>query len=224
MDWLKAAEHYRTKADVIVWTEASHNAEVLGRKTPWHTWSSENEMVIQTRLGFFSAPCSHVPPQKALAPRNRFRTANGEFRPPVPARIVRAKYDGRRVFIIGAHMPASVEGREGLRGKWARVRAYREALSNLRELLDQIKAGHPGAAIIVANDWNLNHKRFWVRAYLRRRLNMKFRYRFWRSLPGDLAPRLVSTVWTHNCEVVWAAQLPKREPFDHRAALVTINL
>lgn len=228
-DFESAAADYRSNSDIVSWTETTPDSQVnVLRHTPnWVTWSAldnkRGECAIQADKDQFKVRLVGTRVHRLTT----FRFYAGTtLRPAVRARVLHLedRLTGKHLFVVAIHMPASVEGPAGLRGTRARVNSYRDCLKNLRLLLDSVQEQHPDAAIAVCADWNLNHKRIWVRVFLRRKLGLRFRWRIWHKVGGTHGSRLIDAIWVHNCRVVSVRARKKRPGFDHKAVRAVIQM
>lgn len=164
----KALTEHRANCGVITGTEATrpkwdtllteggwqafHEVGDYGRGDPWVAWNP----AIWSGAGGWTRQLSTV-------------TYNGR-RPHAACQLLDHNVFRERVAFLAVHFPAHLEG-DMRRGRvTTRVRAYRSAFSGLRDLVAHLRIEHPGVRVVLGADWNLNVRRRWVRAVIRRGL------------------------------------------------------
>lgn len=120
----------------------------------------------------------------------------------------------RRIIIRWAHMPSSVQQGGGWSKVAGRVRVYHAAMRTWRSIVRLTLRNHPDAVLIVVADWNLDHGRSWVRAYLGRHLKP---LRPVLAHEGTLGAREVDVAWVWGAETSDAAVHRQMPGLDHRA-------
>lgn len=153
---LTGTEATRPKWDTLLtedgW-QAFHEAGDYGRGDPWVAWNP----AIWTVVANWTVQLSPV-------------TYNGR-RPHAAVVVLEHKvFTGWRVVFLSSHFPAHLEGDMRRSRLTTRVRAYRSALAGVRDLVGHLHVSYPGARIVFGADWNLNIRRRWVRAAIRRGL------------------------------------------------------
>lgn len=175
-------DFYRERADVISTTETSQRE----RSKPFDVegWdfyrprggAGRRQNTITWRTDVFERAGK---PFAELLSKTTWRRAIGNHAetPWIWATVVplRHKATGRKVFVLAAHLPSSVEGndtREGYTDATPnRVKAHRESLRSLQSFAREIIESEPEAAILLAADWNMNVRRPVVAKWLSKSLS-----------------------------------------------------
>lgn len=154
--------------------------------------------------------------------KTSFALGNGKPRPRIHLIGVPLKHkaSGRVVVRCVVHTPSAVEGKSGLVEGARRALAYRETLSGIASVRKSLRKRFPGAAIVVAGDWNLNLRLPWTKALIR--TAMPGLKSSWRSMPqrGTHGTRVIDDI-RHNKRLVVkrTGLLPRPLGFDHTPVL-----
>lgn len=108
---------------------------------------------------------------------------------------------GRTVIVMATHLPSDVEGRWSTDD--AKVLAHKSALAGWRRLVARLREQYPTASFILAADWNLDHKKAWVRRELGNRLGNGLTNAWPASYDGSgtHGRRLIDADWRRGVDV-----------------------
>lgn len=208
------------KADIVTLTEVTLRRFNVPRgwDVVWFSGAGRNECAVLFKTSVFertdevawAVPISRTP----------YALGSGKVRPRVHLIGVelRHKRSGNIVNAEVFHTPSAVEGKGGLIKGVRRVTALLECFSGVTA---HRKVDLRGEASFVAADWNLDHKKAWVRALLRSSVR-GFRTAWRDPLPrqGNMHfGRLIDGVrFTKQLVLVERSRVLGRfSPFDHRA-------
>ncbi|WP_109509742.1 hypothetical protein [Nocardioides speluncae] len=215
------AASYRAAASIVTHTEmmnGTHAGAILGGAG--ECWSSylpapaHNDGKDETAIEWSSVWSARAKSVVKLTDR-RIRTRQ------LYASVVRLRERldgrlGRTVIVMATHLPSDVEGR------WStddtKVLAHKSALAGWRRLVNRFRERYPTASFVVAADWNLDHKKAWVRRELGRRLGNGLTSAWPASYDsiGTHGHRLIDADWRRGLEVRRAAVRGDVVSSDHR--------
>jgi hypothetical protein len=200
------AASYRAAAGIVTHTEmmnGTHAKAVLGGAGD--CWSSylpapghndgKDENAIEWNSTWSAREKSTVKlTDRRIRSRQLFATVV-RLRERLPDRL------GRTVIVMVTHLPSDVEGRWSSQD--AKVLAHKSALAGWQRLVTRLRDRYPSAAFIVAADWNLDHKKTWVRRELNNRLGNGLTSAWPASYDGagTHGNRLIDADWRRGLEV-----------------------
>lgn len=219
-------DRFRADPDVhlITGTENYHGQDMAA----WHAlgWHAirHGELTACRRVGGNLLVASHMQPdgfERQLTDLTFYRGTGEKVNGLQCASWHLQTSQARRVVVRWVHMPSGVQAGGGWSKTLQRVRVYHAAMKTWRAIVRLTLEHHPDAVVIVIGDWNLDHGRRWVRAYLRRYLKP---LRPVLAHEGTLGAREVDVAWVHGAEVDNVRVNPTRLPFDHDAKSYDIVL
>lgn len=229
-------DHYRERADLVTTTETSGRRDrkaIFGNVPGWQHYrpgggAGKRQTTITWRSDVFER--DGKPHARLLSKTTWKRVGNGSTTPWIWATVVPLKHKatGKRLYAISCHLPSAVEGTDTPEGYTnstpRRVRAHRESLGSLQDLVHEIQEGEPEAAILLAGDWNMNLRRERVAEWLSKSL----------APLGSCWGGRLPTKGTHHRRVidatyVWglatgAQRVLKKRHSDHRAYRTKFSL
>ncbi len=167
-----AVNDYMDKSSVITLTEVSAEAREsvlrkVAKQRGWGTATGDLSGRDDCAILWDEKTFEKVHARSYVLSLKTYYTSSGRKTAPNASvdAVLKHKAAGKRILFSVAHLPAGVEGRNGLGGKLPRrVVAWRAAQKGWRGRWNYLANKYKTDAVVVIADWNLNLKKAGVRA------------------------------------------------------------
>lgn len=180
----RATARYTDVADIVTYTEISDNerASVLKDITGWKFlntnfsgWDDCGILLKEPRFKVIHHEGFKLP---------RGNSGGKEYVSVAQIAVVYDRDHGHTFVIAVAHFPASVEGLIRRKQKTERTVAWNLNVAATRRRVNRLKRRYRAQSAFIVADWNVDFKKFWVRAYMKT-LFPNYKNSWVRPFPAD---------------------------------------